>query len=1124
MTEELKKDMEMYNDDSSKKKKPFTINIRNGIFIGLFIVILVITIIYMFGGVEAFSVILDLSDKDSGNWVGISNIYSINLYNTSSSNLTFLGTTTGKFGWYDPNLNASIQYSFSAGSFGADIRSVAVDNYHNIVYVGGQNGVSNHVNFSAFSITNNATKFSNNTGIDYGGCYVSDIAVNRYLNVSYLGITGNCPPNQAKFAYYDAKQNAIFNLTTKANGNWMFEGNAGEAGNIWTVEYTGNAMNRTYFGGESGGSAGIIPIFGYYDLKRDILIKINISNGFAWWGANNLYSLSYDTKRNITYMAGASGRFGFFNETSNQTVNLNGTAVVNWIGGTNINKIEVNQRNGLVFMALDDGKYGYYNPSTNQTIDLSSQDSNNFIGVNALRAITIDEANNKTYFAGDAGTFAVFSNFPELVSNSPPTFTSGYPQINSTDGTNSTIRNLTVVWKANDANANDILRYNLTVYRNNISNYTYRNVLTSIDALVIHTINAVNNFTASAGSTYKAQVEVCDNSSNCVLSNTSELQLINSAPTVPLINFPINNLMTANYSILNLSCNGSIDNENDAITYEYWVERLISPPTINVGNGTIESYVFNQSIETEGAYYWRCRASDNNGQGTSGYNNTRTFLVDRRKIIENISTFTSPDLQGSSSLFRLNLSFNRTTTFDVNATFTYNNTNYNVSKINEQDNRRLFEVSVTTPITGTLINFGWNFTIDQNNHTLILNNSFMGQQALTPINLTSCITPLSSQAVAVNFTLRDEVNNSVMNGSFEGTFTIWTNSQSINVTSHLNQIDNQNIRSVLLCISPASAILTSEAEINYIIANREAKQYYFRNITLNNLTQAIGLYSLDANIDSPINIQVVDSVGNALTNHVIDIQLHNVGNNTLTTIAMGKSNFEGNHLIYLRANNPNAPYRFKILDEIGRILFTSNTDTFITGDVVIRIAPSGSIIELLEILNNVQKSLTFNPGTSTYSYSFTDTSGKVINSRLQITRRTPESDTILVNQLLTGTSGSFSYTLPSNDTGTYIATASVGFVGDNGAVINLPLATIQNEIIDTANKLYTIIGRQGILASVFVIGTFAMLGITSSVLVVIFSLIALFFVWIMGFINLSTLAITLMILVGGGILFYKLKT
>lgn len=482
--------------------------------------------------------------------------------------------------------------------------------------------------------------------------------------------------------------------------------------------------------------------------------------------------------------------------------------------------------------------------------------------------------------------------------NVAPNITAGYPQINSTDGLNSTFRNLTVVWQATDPDVNQILRYNLTVYRNNLSNLTYRNLDYTNGTLQVEIVNS-GNFTNSIGVTYFAQVEVCDNSSSCLARNTSELLLINAAPTTPSLNLPIDNLMTANYTI-NMSANGSTDLEGDTINYEFYLEREVNPPTTLYGNTTAQSNT--TSLGQDGRYYWRVRVND--AQAVSGYTSTRSFLVDRRFITENITIANNSAVYSSRQNYGLNLTFNLSTTYDVNANFIYNNIREEITKTNLSTNQRLFTITSLKEITSTsTIAWNWNLTITQNNETLRYNTSFSGATSVQDTQFALCNTSLTSP-IFLNITFRDEADEARINASIEAsTFNFFVDvhgsrkSHTFSNTSRNYEYD--------FCASPARTYLNANVSgFNYKGGTAYPQRTYTENLLLHNGTYNKTLYLLSSSDGSYTTFQVLTIANAPIENVYVTVEkqdgVFNLIESKYTDAAGGATFFV----------NPNTAYRF----------------------------------------------------------------------------------------------------------------------------------------------------------------------------------------------------------------------
>ena len=124
-----------------------------------------------------------------------------------------------------------------------------------------------------------------------------------------------------------------------------------------------------------------------------------------------------------------------------------------------------------------------------------------------------------------------FANTTELlILNSNITFTLGYPQINSSNGLNQSNNNLNVIWQATD-NDVETLRYNLTVFTNNLTNFSI-NGRTFTNGSLITDFIGYRNLTANQ--TWKTMITAYD-SDKAIYVNTSELKIIdlevNNAPS-----------------------------------------------------------------------------------------------------------------------------------------------------------------------------------------------------------------------------------------------------------------------------------------------------------------------------------------------------------------------------------------------------------------------------------------------------------------------------------------------------------------------------------------------------------------------------------------------------------------
>ncbi|HCE55085.1 MAG TPA: hypothetical protein DER05_08830 [Lutibacter sp.] len=101
--------------------------------------------------------------------------------------------------------------------------------------------------------------------------------------------------------------------------------------------------------------------------------------------------------------------------------------------------------------------------------------------------------------------------------------------------------------------------------------------------------------------------------------------VVNSAPTVPTLTYPTNNLLCID-NVLNFQWNASTDSQGDPINYHIEVSKntQFSPLTHNVTSTTTSKSI---TLEKGIAYYWRVKATDNKN-ASSNYSTTFSFYTE----------------------------------------------------------------------------------------------------------------------------------------------------------------------------------------------------------------------------------------------------------------------------------------------------------------------------------------------------------------------------------------------------------------------------------------------------------------------------------------------------------------
>ncbi len=202
---------------------------------------------------------------------------------------------------------------------------------------------------------------------------------------------------------------------------------------------------------------------------------------------------------------------------------------------------------------------------------------------------------------------------------------------------------------------------------------------------------------------------------------------VNTAPTVPALVYPSNNLLCID-NVVNFQWNASTDSPGDAITYQIQVakDNLFAQIAHTLTSTTNSKSI---SLEKGIAYYWRVKATDNKN-ASSNYSATFNFYTEGEGItnhlpfspvlvspsLNSIQTGTSVTLQWTAS----DVDTNDTLTYDVyfgtaNPPTIVTSENQSASTLNKTvspSTTYYWKVAVKDNQGGQTIGQVWSFTTD----------------------------------------------------------------------------------------------------------------------------------------------------------------------------------------------------------------------------------------------------------------------------------------------------------------------------------------------------------------------------------------------------------------------------
>lgn len=406
------------------------------------------------------------------------------------------------------------------------------------------------------------------------------------------------------------------------------------------------------------------------------------------------------------------------------------------------------------------------------------------------------------------------------------------------------------------------------------------------------------------------------------------------------------------------------------------------------------------------------------------------------------------------------------------------------------------------------------------NATLTVNLSTSVHQRVSDYSNTTVYVPSLnnctgwlSAVVAINYTLWDEEDYGWLDGNMSGTFTVRNLAGVYNETLNLTWT---NTHEFPLCIYPpwANATVSSFQSYQDNASLFDMRHYFLLNASISNATSYINLFLLNTSYAMPTQVTVSNLAGQGVPDAYIHFMRYYVGQNAYKTVAMSKTDSNGNAITYLRPND--IWYRIQLLDGNGELIASFSPQT-------IPCDPAGSIcsldlqtedsieIEFYDYYDEVAYACEYVNATNTSACTFTDTSGLMKYANLTVYRIglfTPE----LVCSTQT-TSASATLTCP------------LGVV--DGRYLHIFMAHFNQETLltqfETSTEGVSIFGTTGLIMAALMVATLGLIGAFNPAVGILLSVIGLLIAFAMQLVYLEIGAVVGMVLVGA-ILIYKLKS
>jgi len=390
-------------------------------------------------------------------------------------------------------------------------------------------------------------------------------------------------------------------------------------------------------------------------------------------------------------------------------------------------------------------------------------------------------------------------------------------------------------------------------------------------------------------------------------------------------------------------------------------------------------------------------------------------------------------------------------------------------------------------------------------------SNFTETRGLYKMNFTNC----SSGNFALNFTGKDEeTGNDLDDIDFDAAFTLESAWDALLYNFGLSGDNNYS-----LCLDPAGIDVNLTGFVEYDSTNSSysfPRQYYFYDAIINgDSTTSIDLFQLDDEFASPITFTAIRGAS-TIEDVIIHVQRYDPGTGIYTLSAMGETNNNGQDIIYLRMTD--AWYRILAYED-GVLVFTGDPEHILDSTYTIQL--TGGMDGMSDYwdnwnsLDSINYNLNWNESGNNYiSLTADDGSGVSTAMCLKVEKWSMlEGMEELYYNCESSASVTMSYEITDFD-----AFYNAKFI----AYFDGGWRLLDTEEVSLSSNLSNLIGKDGIIYALLLIGILAFIGLWNPVAAVILTMFGLIVAFMIGLISVPWVAL-IGILIAGGIILFKIR-
>lgn len=285
-------------------------------------------------------------------------------------------------------------------------------------------------------------------------------------------------------------------------------------------------------------------------------------------------------------------------------------------------------------------------------------------------------------------------------------------------------------------------------------------------------------------------------------------------------------------------------------------------------------------------------SADNIGNGTT------SFYI-------NYINWTDTGVNNATETQEINFSLTIETTnssSSKNATFWFNNTAYNYSVKDVNGNITTFAREITVPtISNNSVDIDsyWNYTVDIINNVTATRNP-----TIYSFVIAACSGDNATYFTAINFSLKDEMNDSLVEGDLDIDFVYWLSGNNL-LNKSFDYDEDFVYSNYTFCISPENSTLYTNYQADSSATDYPQRRLYKNDVVITKTMSSQDLYLLKTADGMYVRFQTVDKYQNGISD--VRVLMEKSINSVYKSIEQSDTDDSGLVTFWV---NPDDDYRF----------------------------------------------------------------------------------------------------------------------------------------------------------------------------------------------------------------------